>query len=199
MRRKAFSHKLDNHAVPITDHQRWGEGRKSGREMNQKSEIRKLQNSGEAEKCARMMTESEPWRLLCQTYDVSLKTVIDPSREIYLALMNGEVIGFVILHMRGVLPGYIQAVCVAPEWRNKGMGSQLMVFAEERIFRETSSAFICASPFSEDALRLYERLGYEVTMKSSVDSEILLRKRRDSTKELEEGTMPSPPLNGSAP
>ncbi len=166
--------------------------------MNQKSEIRKLQNSREAEKCAQIMTESEPWRLLCQSYDVSLKIVTDPMREIYLALMNGEITGFVILHMQGVLPGYIQAVCVAPEWRNKGVGSQLIAFAEERIFRETSSAFICASSFSEDALRLYERLGYEVMMKSE-DSEILLRKRRDSARNIEEGTMPSPPLHSGAP
>ncbi len=148
-----------------------------GREGNQKSEIRKLQNSSEAEKCARMMVDSEPWRSLYQTYDVSLEIVTDPSREVYLALIEGEIAGFVILHMQGVLHGYIQAVCVAPEWRNKGMGSQLMAFAEERIFRGSSNAFICVSSFNKDALRLYERLGYEIMMELVEGSEILLRKR----------------------
>ena len=148
-----------------------------GREINHKREIRKLQNSSEAEKCARMMVDSEPWISLCQTYDVSLEIVTDPSREIYLALIDGGIAGFVILHMEGVLHGYIQAVCVAPEWRNKGIGIQLMVFTEERIFRETSYAFICVSSFNKDALRLYERLGYEIMMELVEGSEILLRKR----------------------
>jgi ribosomal protein S18 acetylase RimI-like enzyme len=123
-----------------------------------------------------MMTDSEPWRTLRQAYDVSLEIVIDPSRENYLAWVDGEVAGFVILHMQGVFNGYIQAVCVALEWRNRGIGSQLLRFAEERIFRETPDAFLCVSPLSRDALRWYKRLGYEVIGESR-DSEILLRKR----------------------
>jgi hypothetical protein len=51
-----------------------------------------------------------------------------------------------------------------------------MAFAEERIFCETPNAFICVASFNRDALRLYERLGYEV-MTELWDSEILLRKR----------------------
>jgi len=153
-----------------------------GPEMNQRCEIRKLQNSSEAEKCARMMVDSEPWKSLSQTYEVSLEMVTDPSREIYLALIDDKIAGFVILHMQGVLRGYIQAVCVASDRRNRGTGSQLMAFAEERIFRETSEAFICVSAFNKDALRLYERLGYEIIMMELVeDSEILLRKRMVAT------------------
>ena len=147
-----------------------------GREVSPTSGIRKLQRLREAEVCARMMTDSEPWRTICQAYDVSLEIVTDPSRETYLAFIEGEITGFVILHMQGVFHGYIQAVCVAPEWRNKGIGSQLMAFAEERIFCETPNAFICVSSFNRDALRLYGRLGYGAMIELR-DSEILLRKR----------------------
>ena len=79
--------------------------------------------------------------------------------------------------MGGLFHGYIQAVCVAPEWRNRGIGSQLMAAAEKRIFSETSSAYVCALSLSQNVLKLYERLGYEVIgdLKSS---EILLRKSR---------------------
>ena len=130
----------------------------------------------EAEICARMMADSEPWRTLRQASGVSLEIVMDPSRETYLAWVDGEVAGFVILHMHGVLNGYIQAVCVALEWRNRGIGSQLLKFAEERIFRETPDAFICVSSLNRDALRLYKRLGFGVIGELR-DSEILLRKR----------------------
>jgi [ribosomal protein S18]-alanine N-acetyltransferase len=140
-------------------------------------EIRKLQGICEAEICAQMMTRSEPWATLCQSYDTSLEIVTDPSREVYLAFIEGEVTGFAILHMRGLFNGYIQAVCVGPQWRNKGIGSRLMAFAEERIFSETSNAFICVSSLSENVLRLYERLGYEVIGQLK-GSEILLRKSR---------------------
>jgi [ribosomal protein S18]-alanine N-acetyltransferase len=148
-----------------------------GQENRPKMEIRKLQGIREAEICARMMTRSEPWATLCQSYDTSLEIVADPSREVYLAFMEGEVIGFAILHLRDLFNGYIQAVCVKPHWRNKGIGSRLIVFAEERIFSETSNAFICVSSMSENALRLYERLGYEV-IGPLKGSEVLLRKSR---------------------
>jgi ribosomal protein S18 acetylase RimI-like enzyme len=53
----------------------------------------------------------------------------------------------------------------------------LIVFTEERIFSKTSNAFICVSSLSEKALKLYERLGYEVIGELK-GSEILLRKSR---------------------
>jgi len=42
-------------------------------------EIRRLENTGEGEACARMMAESEPWRTLGPDYEASLKMVSDPS------------------------------------------------------------------------------------------------------------------------
>lgn len=145
------------------------------------TEIRKLQHTAEAEICARMMANSEPWITLRRDYDASLKILTDSSREVYLAILNGEIVGFTILVMRGAFVGYVQSVCVAPEWRSKGIGSQLMAFAEKRIFSETPNAFICVSSFNSSAQKLYERLGYEVIgeLKDYIISgysEILLRK-----------------------
>ncbi len=145
-------------------------------------EIRKLQHRVEAEICARMMANSEPWVTLRQNYTAWLEIVTDPSREVYLAFVDGEIAGFIILHLRGIFNGYIQSVCVEPEWRNKGIGSRLMTFAEGRIFSETDNVFICVSTFNQDARRLYERLGYEVTGEPG-DSEILLRKTIASKQE----------------
>ena len=144
-------------------------------------EIRRLENTGEAEACARMMAESEPWRTLGRDYEASLKMVSDPSLEVYLALRDEEIVGFVVIVMTGAFIGYVQSIYTAPEWRSRGIGSRLMSFVEDRIFREAPNVFICVSDFNEDAQRLYRRLGYEVVgeLKDylvSGKSEILMRK-----------------------
>ena len=148
---------------------------------NIKVEIRKLGNNSEAEICARLMSNLEPWVTLKRDYHTSLKVITDPSREVYLALMGNEIAGFTILIMQGALVGYIQSICVTPDWRNKGIGSQLMKFAENRIFNEAPNAFIMVSSFNSDAKRLYSRLGFETIgeLKDYIipgHSEFLLRK-----------------------
>jgi ribosomal protein S18 acetylase RimI-like enzyme len=165
---------------------------KMSEESSEKIEIKKLQDTAEAEICARMMADSEPWITLRRNYDTSLRILTDPAREVYLATINGQMAGFTILIMHGALVGYIQSVCVAPEWRNKGIGSQLMVFAEERIFSENPNAFICVSSFNKGGRRLYKRLGYEVVgkLKDYIvpgHSEFLLRKTTGPLTEFKKG------------
>ena len=62
--------------------------------------------------------------------------------------------------MKGALAGYIQIVCVAPGYRDRGLGTRLITFGEERILRERPNVFLCVSSFNAGARRLYERLGY---------------------------------------
>lgn len=127
------------------------------------------------------MADSEPWITLRRTYDNSLKMPSDPSREVYLAIVKDEIVGFIVLIMSGALVGYIQTVAVMPQWRNKGIGSRLLKFAEEKIFSKAPNVFMCVSSFNKKAQRLYKRLGYEVIgeLKDYIvpgHSEILLRK-----------------------
>jgi ribosomal protein S18 acetylase RimI-like enzyme len=150
-------------------------------EKSGKEKIRKLQNITEAKICAQMMANSEPWITLRRDYEASFKILTDPAKEVYLVTVDGDIAGFTILNMHGAFVGYIQSMCVVPEWRNRGLGSRLMAFIEKRIFSETPNAFICVSSFNEGAQILYERLGYEVVgeLKDYIisgHSEILLRK-----------------------
>jgi [ribosomal protein S18]-alanine N-acetyltransferase len=111
------------------------------------------------------MTDSEPWRTLGRDYETSLRIVSDPVKEVYVASIGAEtevVAGFLILNMTGAFVGYIQTVCVAPDWRGCGLGAILIRLAEARIFRETPNVFMCVSSFNTDAQRLYERLGYQL-------------------------------------
>jgi ribosomal protein S18 acetylase RimI-like enzyme len=147
----------------------------------QEIEIRRLEGRADAEICARMMANSEPWMTLRRDYDASLKILTDLSREVYLAMVGSEIVGFAILNMHGAFVGYLQSIYVAPQCRGKGFGSKLMDYVEERILSETPNVFICVSSFNRRAQKLYERRGYEVIgeLKNWIvpgHSEILLRK-----------------------
>jgi [ribosomal protein S18]-alanine N-acetyltransferase len=143
--------------------------------------IRPIFGVQEIDICARMMAESEPWITLQRDYSASLRNLSSAEKEIYVAVQGEEVIGFIVLNLHGGFVGYIQSICVAPRWRNHGIGRKLVAFAEQRVFKNYPNLFICVSSFNPGALRLYRTLGYEVVgelMNYIVDgqSEILLRK-----------------------
>jgi ribosomal-protein-alanine N-acetyltransferase len=150
-------------------------------ESREPLQIKRLETKEEIEFCARMMASLEPWITLRRDYEASVETLSVPSKEVYLAMIDEQIAGFTILNMKGGFVGYLQTLCVAPEWRNQGIGSQLMAFAEQRIFKETPNVFICVSSFNPRALKMYYRLGYEEIgeLKDYIisgHSEILLRK-----------------------
>jgi ribosomal protein S18 acetylase RimI-like enzyme len=143
--------------------------------------IRPLGDNADARRCARLMSGSEPWITLGRGYEESLKLLTDPTRESYVARLGTDIVGFVILSMAGAFTGYIQTVCVDPEHQNRGIGRELIAFAEKRIWRDSPNVFMCVSDFNTGARRLYERLGYRVVGELTDyvikgRSEILLRK-----------------------
>jgi ribosomal protein S18 acetylase RimI-like enzyme len=99
-------------------------------------DIRPLAGDEEGAWCAHVMSTSEPWITLGRGYDESLRAVTHPDREVYLARVEGAPGGFLILDLKGALVGYLRTLCVAPEARGRGLGTRLVAFAEERIFRE---------------------------------------------------------------
>jgi ribosomal protein S18 acetylase RimI-like enzyme len=143
--------------------------------------IKKLSGRNEARACAQIMAASEPWITLQRSYNESLKIVTNPLREVYVAVIKSEVIGFIILQMEGTFTGYIQTVAIKDGWRNRGVGSRLLAFAERKIFSKKPNVFMCVSSFNKKAQKLYRRLGYEKigVIKNFIvngHDEILLRK-----------------------
>lgn len=144
-------------------------------------EIRPSRGPIETSACADFMSRSQPWTTLGRTRGDCLATLDDPSKELYVALIEGVLAGFILVQMRGAFRGYIQIVGVLPERQGKGLGRRLLRFAEERIFREEPNVFICASSFNPRARKLYENSGYKVVGELADylvagHSEILLRK-----------------------
>jgi len=143
--------------------------------------ITALEADSDARACARLMASSEPWLTLGRTYEASLAMIRDPSREVYVLRDETGLGGFLILCMIGAFVGYIQTICIHPDRRGQGLGSQLVEFAEQRILAQFPNVFMCVSSFNRDARRLYERLGYSVVGELTDyivegHSEILLRK-----------------------
>ncbi|MBT3321758.1 MAG: GNAT family N-acetyltransferase, partial [Anaerolineae bacterium] len=121
-----------------------------------------LKNSKAIAICAEMMANSEPWLTLGRDYEASVQTISMPNKEVYLAYKDNEILGFSVLNMQGAFIGYIQTLCISPTQRGKGIGSQLLSFVEDRIFRESPNIFMCVSSFNIGAQKLYQKLGYEV-------------------------------------
>ncbi len=94
----------------------------------------------------------------------------DPPSAVVVASSDGEVLGFVAVH---VMPRFehgdwiarVLALVVDPGVRERGVGHLLMTDAE-RIGREHGAVFaeVTAGHHRPDARRLYEALGYDATV-----------------------------------
>ena len=125
-------------------------------------ELRPLSSNDEAAQCARLMVSSDPWITLKRSFDDALQFFGNESLERFVASAGSRFAGFLVINMRGAFIGYIQAICVAPEFRGRGIGSALLQFAEERVFRESPNLFLCVSSFNHEVRAWYARLGFEV-------------------------------------
>jgi ribosomal protein S18 acetylase RimI-like enzyme len=125
-------------------------------------EIGRLSGDAEARACAQMMATSDPWLFFGRTFEQCLARVTNPHGEVWIARRGNTPVGFVIIVVEGAFVGYIQIVCVSADERSGGIGSRLVGFAEERIFREFPNVFLCVSSINPRARQLYERLGYSL-------------------------------------
>jgi ribosomal protein S18 acetylase RimI-like enzyme len=124
--------------------------------------IERIQRPEDMSSCAAMMAGSEPWITLGRGYEDSLKLIKSTEREVFIARIDGQCVGCLIICMIGAFRGYIQTIVVAEQWRNRGIGSRLLAFAEEYVFKREPNLFICVSSFNKKAKELYLRQGFEV-------------------------------------
>lgn len=145
--------------------------------------IRPLTGEAEARYCAEFLAASDPWLTLGLTAEQALARLTNPAREVYVATVAEEVIGVMVFDLTGVLNGYIQILGVQPEWRGRGVGTQMLRWAEERIFRQSPNVFLCVSSFNGRAQEFYHRHSYQRVgalpdFLTAGLAEILLRKTR---------------------
>jgi ribosomal-protein-alanine N-acetyltransferase len=147
------------------------------------SQIIKTRSPIHFETCAQFMAVSEPWISLQMNYEQCLQAFDGDFREVYILMETEAIQGFVIIQPKGSFKGYIQTICVNPNTRGKGYGTELLKFSEEIISNYSPNIFICVSDFNKSALKLYLKFGFEVIgeLKDFVKAgftEILLRKTK---------------------
>ncbi len=117
----------------------------------------------EREWAARLMSSSEPWITLRRDLDKCRKACTDPACLLFVARVNDSPLGFILLHPKGVAGSpYVRSIAVAPEARSRGIGRELLRFAEETFRHEARHIFLCVSSFNPKAKDLYLRCGYEI-------------------------------------
>ena len=121
-----------------------------------------IERAGESEYdwCARLMAGSEPWITLGRSLEASYAALRRPGSELFVAREHGRPEGFILVHPYGFASSpYIASVAVAEGARGRGIGSQLVTFAERRMAARRF-IFLCVSSFNRRAQELYSRLGY---------------------------------------
>jgi len=111
--------------------------------------------------CARLMAGSEPWITLRRDLEQSRAALRRPGGELFVAREGGQRVGFILIHPYGFAGSpYITSVAVAEDARGKGIGAQMLAFAEKHVSGRRF-IFLCVSSFNHRAQELYNRLGYE--------------------------------------
>jgi ribosomal-protein-alanine N-acetyltransferase len=124
-------------------------------------EIKKAHTNTELDTCALLMSSLEPFVTLNIQYEKARAGMEGDSKEVYMAIVDGQFAGFMVLMFAGVLRGYLQTLCIDPAYQGQGIGTALIRLGEERFAKEFPNVFICVSPFNMGAQKLYYRLGYE--------------------------------------
>ncbi len=116
-------------------------------------------NESELAWCAQVMASTDPWL----AYKFSIETCVGilrwPGSTLFIA-KAADPVGFALLHPRGFLGcPYVAVVAVVASLRSRGIGAQLLEFAEAH-FAGSRHVYLCVSSFNVWALRFYELHGY---------------------------------------
>ncbi|MFN8349183.1 MAG: GNAT family N-acetyltransferase [Spirosomataceae bacterium] len=115
----------------------------------------------EYDTCAAMMVRTDPWITLKMDIQQCLSAFQGPCKDVFVAEIQSQPVGFIIIQTEGTFRGYIQTLCVAEEFRGQGVGRKLLEFAEENVRTYSVNLFICVSDFNQKALKLYREFGFE--------------------------------------
>jgi len=134
--------------------------------------------------CARLMASSEPWITLKRDLHACRIVLTRPGTELFLAKdrRTRDSIGFILIAPYGLAGSpYIASIAVAAEAQGRGVGRELMDFAE-RQYHDRNHLFLLVSSFNTRAQKFYRKHGYEFIgeLKNYIvlgHSELLFHKR----------------------
>jgi ribosomal protein S18 acetylase RimI-like enzyme len=112
--------------------------------------------------CADLMASNQPWITLQRGLDACHAIVIRPGSDLFMARdKNATSLGFILLASHGLAGSpYIASIAVASEARGRGVGAQLLSFAEEH-YKDRGHLFLLVSSFNHRAQQFYRRHRFE--------------------------------------
>ncbi len=138
--------------------------------------------------CAEIMAGNALWLRYGVTVETAARNFasgLERGAALFVSEVDGQVDGFLWLEPVGAFArsGYIRLIGVRPDRQGRGLGQDLMAFAEAFLFQSASDVFLLVSDFNLSAQRFYQRLGY-VQVGALADyvlpgvAELIYRKRR---------------------
>jgi ribosomal protein S18 acetylase RimI-like enzyme len=133
---------------------------------------------------AKMLSISEPWKQLKFSV-TSLENYLireDASLRRYMISVDGDLAGIICVRYPWLRGPYIELLGLFPDFRGKGIGKQVLAWAETEARREFKNLWVLTSSFNHQALNFYQSLGFcqvgtiEGLVAPEYD-EILLRKK----------------------
>ena len=140
----------------------------------------------QARAVAQMLAASEPWASLKFSADALRGYLMrdDPALRRYLVSVDHDLAGVVCVRHPWLRGPYIELLGMFPNYRGRGIGKQVLAWAEKEARLESKNLWVVASSFNRQALSFYQSLGFYPIgpiqgLVSPEHDEILLRKRLD--------------------
>jgi ribosomal protein S18 acetylase RimI-like enzyme len=146
-------------------------------------QLSSLMTAEHALEIAEMLAASEPWVSL-KFSAASLAGYLsrdDAALRRYAILVDGNVAGIICVRHPWLRGPYIELIGVSPSHRGKGIGKQVLAWAETEARRESKNLWVLTSSFNYEAQKFYLGLGFYSIgpiqgLVSPEHDEILLRK-----------------------
>lgn len=142
--------------------------------------------NGQAQAVAEMLARSEPWLSLKFSASALANYLLrdDPALRRYAISVDGDLAGVICVRYPWLRGPYIELLGLSPNHRGKGLGRQVLDWAEAEARREARNLWVLTSSFNHAALHFYESLGFNPIgpiqgLVSPEHDEILLRKCLD--------------------
>jgi GNAT superfamily N-acetyltransferase len=111
---------------------------------------------------AEMLAVSEPWASLKFSATSLANYLIrdDAALRRYVISVDDNLAGVICVRSPWLRGPYIELLGLSPNHRGKGIGKQVLAWAETEARREAKNLWVVASSFNHQALNFYQSLGF---------------------------------------
>lgn len=123
-------------------------------------------DKGHIDDCKKALQNSDLGRVYFSEENKAIQAITDgiSKGEIVVALNNeGACLGFIWFILNGAFHSfpYLHIIAIKEEFRNLGIGKNLLEYFEKVISKGCSKVFLLVADFNPKAKHLYQRIGYK--------------------------------------